>query len=875
MRTTTISTFVLGIVLSCPAQVPTVAWSRSLGSTYSDGGRFIRQLPDKSFFLAATSTAADGQLGNTAGPANGEVVFIGLDSLGQMQWGTRIGGPGHAEIHHGALMADGNYVFTGAIYDVGQEVPDWEGDRDLWIVKVSPMGTIIWEHLYGQVDQSDLGLHVAARPDGGCFVTGHRGLDDWDVWVIALDSDGNELWARTYGGSTIDIGKAIVATSDGGALLAAWTGSDDGDVSMPLHGSYDGWLVKLAANGDIEWDRTYGGSQEDHFQDILALPDGGHLILGTSNSSNGDIADDHGSWDVWLMRVDPSGAIVWSHSYGGSDPDGPGDMIPYQGNFLIAGNTNSSDGDVSVSYDVFSNALPYGQGDGWLLLVSPNGELLWERSVGGSIGDVLYGLAPTDNGFIATGTSMSTDHFLSGNVAYQDIWTVRFDNKSTLLAGTLFVDANDDTEMGVDDPRIGGRLVGLNSNDELVLSQPNGRYLFAVSGPAQHTITGPTIPYFARAPGTHSANITGNEPAVGGLDFRYTALEAAQDLQVFLTPVSPYRPGFPVRYDVLCRNAGTMSTDADLSLMLDDGLAFDSTSLAPTGITGNTLTWSLGAMLPLHNIQLSVYCTQSVADTLGSPVTTTAEITPIAGDLVPVDNTVTTNNQVVGSFDPNDISVDPTLIDIDDLDRSTLDYLIRFQNTGTDTAFTVAVENVLPTNSDPTSFELIATSHPVSLAYYDFDHKMRFQFDDILLPDSNTNELGSHGFVRYRLRPGVGVSVGDSILNSAAIFFDFNAPVITNTVRTVIGTTTSMPATARDEGIELYPDPTSGLVHLRTGLELANAGFSLTNALGQTTLRGRVNGTSHILDLSDQAPGIYLFTLCSAVGMITERLLVR
>jgi len=864
----------LTLAASVHAQIPSVAWTRSLGSTYSDAGHFIHQLPDKSFFLAATSNFADGQLGNTTGPANGEVVFIGLDSLGQIQWGNRIGGLGHANINHGALMADGNYVFTGYIYDAGQEVPDWEGDHELWIVKVSPTGSIIWERSYGVDDNEDIGHHVATRPDGGCFVSGHRGLNSWDVWVIALTSEGDELWSRTYGGSGPEFGRSIVATADGGALLAAWTGSSDGDVSTPLHGVYDGWLVKLDANGDIEWDRTYGGSGVNHFQDILALPGGDYLVLGTSTSSNGDIPENHGNWDVWVMRVDASGTILWSHSYGGSDPDGPSDVMPYQGNYLIAASTSSSDGDVSVSYDVLENGVPYGGGDGWLLLVSPDGELLWEKSVGGNDGDVLYALAPADNGFVVTGISMSTDHFVPGNVAYQDIWTVRFNSKSTMLAGTLYVDADNDSSIGADDPRIGGRLVELNSNNELALSQPNGRYEFAVSGPAQHIITGPTITHFARDPETHSASITGNEPLVNGFDFRYTAETTVQDLQVFLTPISPFRPGFPVRYDVLCRNVGTVTTDAGLSLVLDDGLSLDSASITPGSVAGNTLTWALGPMLSLQNIQLSVYCTQSVADTLGSPVTTTAEITPIAGDLVPEDNTVTANNQVIGSFDPNDIVVDPTEVLVDDVADAVLDYTIRFQNTGTDTAFTVAVENVLPTNAYLPSFEVIGSSHPMTLVYYDFDHKLRFQFNDILLPDSNVNELLSNGYVRYRIRPLSTLLPGDSILNQASIFFDFNAPVITNTAVTLIETTAGAPTLSPEEGFVLYPNPADDALQVRTAQPMENAEFSLIDALGQVLLSERLSGTTHVIDLSDQPPGIYLLTVRTEHG-ISSKFLVR
>ena len=873
MRTALTLVFASMLMVGVHAQIPSVSWTRSLGGSASDAGHFIHQLPDKSFFMAANSNYADGQLGNTTGPANGEVVFMGLDSLGQMQWGNRTGALGTVRIMHGEVMADGNYVFTGSIYDAGQEVPDWEGDEDLWIVKVSASGGVIWERSYaGMVDQDDLGIHVAPRPDGGCFVSGYRGYNDWDVWVIALDGDGNEIWARTYGGSTIDIGQTIVATADGGALLGAWTGSTDGDVSTPLHGEYDGWLVKLDASGNIEWDRTYGGSEVDQFQEILPLSDGGFLVLGASNSATGDITGSNGSGDVWIMRVNASGTILWSHAYGGSRSDTPWDIIPYAGNYLIAGVTSSNDGDVSVSYHL-PGGTPWGD-DGWLLLVSPNGELLWEKSIGGSGADYLYGLAPTDDGFVTTGVSYSTDHFVPGNVAYGDIWTVRFDSKSTLLAGTLYHDADNSGSLDANDPRVSGRLVALSSNGEMALSQPNGRYLFAVNGPAQHILTGPTITHYDRDPDTHSVSITGNEPGLSGFDFRYTSGPPAQDLQVFLTPISPFRPGFPVRYDVLCRNVGTMTMEASLSLILDEGLGLDSATATPGSIIGNTITWDLGAMLPLQNIQLSVYCTQSVADTLGSPVISTAEITPISGDLDPDDNMATTINQVVGSYDPNDILVDPTEMDADEVAEAVLDYTIRFQNTGTDTAFTVAVENSLPANVDLFSFEYIGASHPVELMYYDFDRKMRFQFNNILLPDSNTNETLSHGFIRYRINPSSSLIVGDSVLNAAAIFFDLNAPVITNTAITTVTTTTSVTRPVGPVPLSLHPNPTNGAILVRTSSHLLGGELLVRDAVGRIVLSDRIGSAEQALDLSVLSSGHYILVVRHG-GVMQHRALIK
>lgn len=416
--------------------------------------------------------------------------------------------------------------------------------------------------------------------------------------------------------------------------------------------------------------------------------------------------------------------------------------------------------------------------------------------------------------------------------------------------------------------------MALSSNGEMALSQPNGRYLFAVNGPAQHILTGPTITHYDRDPDTHSVSITGNEPGLSGFDFRYTAGPPAQDLQVFLTPISPFRPGFPVRYDVLCRNVGTMTMEASLSLVLDEGLGLDSATATPGSIIGNTITWDLGAMLPLQNIQLSVYCTQSVADTLGSPVISTAEITPISGDLDPDDNMATTINQVVGSYDPNDILVDPTEMDADEVAEAVLDYTIRFQNTGTDTAFTVAVENSLPANVDLFSFEYIGASHPVELMYYDFDRKMRFQFNNILLPDSNTNETLSHGFIRYRINPSSSLIVGDSVLNAAAIFFDLNAPVITNTAITTVTTTTSVTRPVGPVPLSLHPNPTNGAILVRTSSHLLGGELLVRDAVGRIVLSDRIGSAEQALDLSVLSSGHYILVVRHG-GVMHHRALIK
>jgi hypothetical protein len=141
-----------------------------------------------------------------------------------------------------------------------------------------------------------------------------------------------------------------------------------------------------------------------------------------------------------------------------------------------------------------------------------------------------------------------------------------------------------------------------------------------------------------------------------------------------------------------------------------------------------------------------------------------------------------------GSFDPNDILVNEDTLTTTQLSNAPwLEYIIRFQNTGNDTAFTVKILNPIDTNKlNLSTFEFVNASHPVNLNWINYQRNMEFKFENILLPDSNSNEPLSHGFVRYRIQPKTNLSAGDSITNFAAIYFDFNEPVITNTAKTII-----------------------------------------------------------------------------------------
>ncbi|MBZ0205662.1 MAG: T9SS type A sorting domain-containing protein [Flavobacteriales bacterium] len=852
MRIITTTIGVLTMAMVSLAQHPAVSWARSFGGGYTDMGNFIGQRADSSFFLVASSYSTDGQFVD----GTGTILLMKLDSEGQFQSGVRIGGP-YDRINDGAMMIDSNYVLTGRF--LGPEVPDpWNLEGDIGVVKVSPDGNIIWQHTYGG-SGDDQGMSVAARPDGGCLVVGTYGEavavgTAWDTWAIALDADGNEIWQRTWGGLGVDLGMSIAPTTDGGAIVAGTIGATNGDVSLPSGADWNIRLVKLDASGNTEWEKTFGGSNPDQPGTVLPLSDGGYLLVPESFTLDGDIPGVLGTGGVVVFRLDSLGEVVWEHRYGGIGAESGHDIIKLGDNFLITATTTSPvGGDVSVRYDT-------DHGDGWLLIIDPDGELLWENTYGGSSADWPRKLALTTDGFAVTGSSISSDRFVPGNVGDQDIWAMRFQNRSSLVGGTLYVDADADSALGPNDPRIAGRLVATDQYDALALTGTDGRYQFEASSPGNITTTGPSFPYFTPDPASHTVNLVGIGQTVDSLDFRYAGMLEAQDLQVFVTPTSTFRPGFSVRYDVLCRNMGTIPVDATLTVMLGDSIALDSSSPAPSGTSGNTLTWALGELAPLQSTGLQINGTLSENLTLFDHVVTTVQIDPIAGDLVPEDNIVELDDQVVGSWDPNDIQVDPEMVLAAEVDDAVLDYTVRFQNTGTAEAIDVGVENVLPANADPTSFEFLASSHPVALEYYDFDRKLRFQFSGINLPDSTADEPGSHGFVRYRIRPRAGLTMSDSIWNTAAIYFDNNAPVITNTAVTLIGNSTGLPNDATAvEGQDLWlsPNPTDGLLQLRTTDRLMGALVTVHDALGRVVASSRIISPAQQLDLSKLKSGLY------------------
>ncbi len=330
-------------------------------------------------------------LGNT-GSDNKDIFLLKIDSYGNQTWIRSYGGSQYDEARHFQETFDGGFIISGVTKSYGY------GEEDVWLIKTESDGEMDWNVKFGDA-QNDRGAQILQTEEGGYIVVGEKyniDLENSDLWLLKINSQGELSWERTLGSTGDDRGYDIKNNRSGGYLLLGSTNSFG-------NGGSDIWLISTDSNGNEIWSKTYGSSNNEYGRSIIDANDGGYLIFATSESFGNDNTGLHN------IKIDSSGVEEWNKSFGGFYGKN-GNVIrqtPNGGYILISSRYNFNDN----SYNM------------WLIKIDPNGSTEWTKIFGESNNDYGFGIAITsDNGFILTG---STNNYGNSSSDLSDIWVIK------------------------------------------------------------------------------------------------------------------------------------------------------------------------------------------------------------------------------------------------------------------------------------------------------------------------------------------------------------------------------------------------------------------------------------------------------------------
>jgi len=368
---------------------PLNRWSKTYGGDRIDWGNCIQQTSDGGYIISGTYGRNAWSLWFCY------FYMLKIDALGNEEWHKTHGTYDRENVAQSIRQtSDGGYIIAGY-----SGIPQ---NMDLYLAKTDSTGNIVWARIFGEIDSWDAGRCVEQTTDGGYIITGETGAfsdGSQNIWLIKVDSNGNEQWNKTFGGTGYDGGNSVIITSDGGYIVAGFTGSYSPD------GKTDVWLLKTDSSGNEEWNQTFGGSDFDESRSVQNTSDNGYIITGFTYSFGA------GGGDVWLIKTDNEGNELWNKTFGGSD---------YDEGWCVQ-QTNDNGFFITGTY-----GWGYSQPDVYTIKTDNNGNEEWHQTFdNNSAEDVgYYGIQNSDGGFIVCGY---TGFYLEEDI---DVWVITIEGEN-------------------------------------------------------------------------------------------------------------------------------------------------------------------------------------------------------------------------------------------------------------------------------------------------------------------------------------------------------------------------------------------------------------------------------------------------------------
>jgi ribosomal protein S11 len=442
-------------------------------------------------------------------------LYFSISPMSAISFAKTYGGTNYDKAYSVRQTSDGGYIVAGYTTSFGA------GWSDFFLIKTDANGNIIWAKTYGGTGWDEANS-VQQTSDGGYIVVGAR-----DAFLVKTDANGNIIWAKTYGGIYSDYAYSVQQTSDGGYIVT-------GGTYYIGAGSYDIFLIKTDANGNIIWAKTYGGTSWDYAYSVQQTSDGGYILAGVTYSFGT-------SYDIFLIKTDANGNIIWAKTYGGTSYDGAYSVQQtLDGGYIVAGWTYSFGG----AYDIF------------LIKTDANGNIQWAKTYGGTYWDSAYSVQQTsDGGYIVAGTTLS---FGAGG---WDIFLIKTDANGNVIWAKTYGGTSDDHASSVQQTSDSGYIVaggttsfGAGSADILLIKTDANGNIGSCSivqdvSPTVNTVspmvTTPTIFVSSVSPTVYSVSptVTSPTPTV----HEPCPLSISEFFQPASGIITPYKGGIKVR----------------------------------------------------------------------------------------------------------------------------------------------------------------------------------------------------------------------------------------------------------------------------------------------------------------------------------------
>lgn len=413
--------------LAAIAQAPPIQWQQTFGVNSDGHASSVQTTQDGGYIVAGGWFFASCGLSSFSG------VALKIDDLGNLKWHTCFEYPGFDYSVSIQEVPSGGYIMLSVT-----DYNAYDFILDPHVMKINDTGTVEWSALYPGFNSFGVLSDnfwdtwpkgsIQNTPDGGYIVAGSKDSDFFNFpyipncTIMKLNSTGTVQWENNIGGDNEDFATSIQNTPDGNYIFAGGTKSFPDN-----HGQIDFYVVKINNSGTVLWQKRLGGTGDEIATSVQATSDGGYIVAGYTTSNDGNVSGNHGDSDAWVVKLDSNGTILWQKCLGGTGNERASAIqITSDGGYIVAGHTNSNDGNVSGNH---------GNYDVWAVKLDPNGTISWQKCFGGSAGDYASSIQVTpDGGYIFAGKTNSNDGDVSSNEG-SNIWVVKLSAEKLSAAG--------------------------------------------------------------------------------------------------------------------------------------------------------------------------------------------------------------------------------------------------------------------------------------------------------------------------------------------------------------------------------------------------------------------------------------------------------